>query len=335
MTELTRLSLYPKDRAEWLELRKLDITSTEVSALFGRSKYMTAYELALVKAGDVEDQFTENERSTWGNALENSIAQRVAEVYGVTVRKKSEYMRIPQVRMGASFDFEITGIDPDWQLNRYGDSILRGMFAAHGHGLLEIKNVDGLIFRNEWNIGDEPEAPEHIEIQLQHQGFVSGLAWGVIAALEGGNSLHLIPRFTDTEVALKLMARVEKFWRELGEGIYPPPAYPDDNDIIRKLYKFAEPGQLLDATGDKAPPGMLDLIADYQKAAKEQKAADDRKQTAHSKLLKLIGNAERVLTDVATISCSSIPACEMAYTRKAYRGWKITPKGAAKAAKEE
>lgn len=333
MTELTRLSFFPKDRDEWLALRKLDVTSTEVSALFNMSKYMTAYELGLVKAGDIEDQFQENERSTWGNALEASIAQRVSEVYGVTIRKKSEYMRIPQFRMGASFDFEITGIDPDWTMNKYGNSILRGMVAAHGNALLEIKNVDSIIFKNEWHVGEEPEAPPHIEIQLQQQQGVSGLTWGVIAALEGGNKLHLIPRFADTDVFIRMAYRVQDFWEKLDKGIYPSPTHPDDNWIIKKLHSFADPGKLLDATGDKAPEGMLDLIRRYEQCARIEKKIKDRRETAQAKLLQMIGPHEKVLTDIATISCASVPACEMAYTRGAYRGWKVTPKKAAKPAK--
>lgn len=333
VNEVTRLSLHPKDRAEWLELRKLDVTSTEVSALFNASKYMTAYELALVKAGDVADQFKESERSTWGNTFEAAIAQRVSEVYGVRIRKKSEYMRIPNCRMGASFDFEIIDTDPDWTGNAYGDTTLRQMVAAHGGGLLEIKNVDSLIFRNEWCVGDEPEAPGHIEIQLQQQAFVSGLAWGCIAALEGGNRLHLILRFADADVAVRLADRVSAFWENLEVGVYPSASHPDDNWIIRKLHAFAEPGKLMDATGDKAPEGMLALIARYEQCARLELALKDRKQTAQAKLLQLIGDHERVLTDVATITCGSVPACPISYTRSAYRGWRITPKKAAGSAK--
>lgn len=330
MTQITRWSVIPKSRDEWLELRKLDVTSTEVSALFNASKYMTAYELALVKAGDIEDQFKESERSTWGNAFEAAIAQRVGEVYGVFVRKKSEYMRIPEIRMGASFDYEIIGIDPEWTLNKYGSTLLRGMYAKHGNGLLEIKNVDSLIFRNEWEVGEAPEAPAHIEIQVQQQLHVAGNAWACLAALVGGNQLQLIPRFHDRAVCQTLAFRVSKFWLDLESGIYPEITYPDDAGIIRELHKFAEPGSLMIATGDKAPPGMLELIERYQQCARLEKKIKDRKQTAQAKLLQMIGTHEKVLTDIATISCSSVPECDVSYRRAAFRGWKITPKGAKK-----
>lgn len=334
MNPITRMSLYPKSREEWLALRRWDVTSTEVSALFNSSKYMTAYELALLKAGEIEDQFQENERSTWGNAFESAIAQRVGEVYGVRVRKKPEYMRIPQIRMGASFDFEIIDIDPDWTLKKYGSTFLRGMYATHGDGLLEIKNVDSLIFKNEWEVGEEPEAPPHIEIQLQQQLYVSGLAWGCIAALVGGNKLYLIPRFSDAAVSASLAFRVGSFWGNLEKGQYPSPIFPDDNDIVRELHRFAEPGKFLDATGENAPAGMLDLIRRYQQCARLEKAIIDRKQTAQARLLQMIGTHEKVLTDIATISCASVAECDISYRRSAYRGWKITPRKATKVAKD-
>jgi len=335
MNAITRLALFPKTRDEWLQLRKADITSTEVSALFNASKYMTAYELALVKNGEIEDQFRENERSMWGNRFEADIAKGVSDFYGVRIRKKKEYMRIPEARMGASFDFEITGLKRGWKGSQYGSDVLRDMYASHGNGLLEIKNVDSLIFRNEWNVGEEPEAPPHIEIQLQQQAFVSGLTWGVIGVMIGGNDLRLIPRFADSAVALKLFSRVAKFWQDLSQGVYPPPTYPDDNWVICKLHSFADPGKLMDATGDKAPAGMLQLIERYQQCARLAKRIEDQQKTAQSKLLQLIGSHEKVLTDIATISCKSVPGGHIEYDRKPYRGWKITPKQTAKAAKEE
>jgi hypothetical protein len=318
--------LLPPDRAEWLEMRKKDITSTDVSALFGESKYATPYELACIKMGDIEDPFKDNERSQWGQALELAIATRVAERFGVDVIKKVEYMRIPSVRAGASFDFEIIGLAPELDGVQWESPILRSMFNKYGPGLLEIKNVDWLIFKNEWQIGLEPEAPSHIEIQLQHQLFVSSRAWGCIAALEGGNKLHTIIRMADPEVHLAITNRVVKFWRDLDQGVYPPISYPDDNWILKQIYKHAEPGSLLDARGDKIPEGMAELLKAYAKESRAEKRAKDRKETAHVNLLRLIGEHERVVTDSCVISCNLVAGGTVSYVREPYRYWRITPR---------
>lgn len=326
MQPIKRHSLLPRNRDEWLALRKQDVTSTEVSALFNESKYMTAYELACLKAGDIEDQFQPNERSEWGQDLEASIAKAVARKYGVRVRKKNEYMRLPDVRAGASFDFEIFGKTRIKNGEIIDDYRLRTAQIMGGRGLLEIKNVDSLIFKNEWEVGTEPQAPPHIEIQLQHQLMVSGYTWGVIAALVGGNKLHLITRYADEAVHLKMQKRITNFWADLTNGVYPPITMPDDAWVIKKIYSHAEPGKLLDARGDKVPNGMLDLIARYEQCARIEKKIKDRKSTAQAELLRMIGDHERVLTDVATISCNMVAGGEVTYFREPYRYWKVTPK---------
>lgn len=323
---LVRDTFTPANRNDWLAMRKLDITSTDAAALFGMSKYMTAFEVACLKSGEIEDSFKENERSEWGAELEDVIARRIGLKYGVMVQPKKTYIRLPLVRAGASFDYEIVGIT-DTESHLIEDCSLRTMFSLHGPGLLEIKNVDYLIFRDEWQVGEKPEAPPHIEIQLQHQLFVSGYSWGCIGAFVAGNKLHLIIRMSDPEVHFVIAKRVAKFWGNLEQGIYPPAAQPEDNWIVKKLYEHAEPGKLLDASGDKMPPEMLPLVREYLLAAREEKKAKDRKETAHVNLLKIIGEHEKVISDIATISCGMVAETRVeAFTRKAFRYWKITPK---------
>lgn len=322
---MQRQIILPDSRASWLAERTKDVTSTESPALFGLSAYCTAYELACLKTGKIDDQFKETERTGWGTALQDAIATRVAHVFGVVVKAKPEYIRIPTSRMGSSFDYEIVGVN-DAQVD---DNRLRQAFGANGPGLLEIKNVDSLVFKNQWLTGEQPEAPAHIEIQLQHQAEVSDLNWGCIAALVGGNRLELILRLRDTAVGEALRAKVEKFWHDLSRDVYPPVQLPEDADVIKQIYDFAEPGKVMNAMGEAVPDGMAAHIAEYLAAAADEKAAKDRKTTAQAQLLQMIGDHEKVLTDVATISCGLVaPTWIEAYERKAFRYWKITPKKA-------
>lgn len=315
--------LHPGSRNEWLAERFKDVTSTETPALFGMSAYCTAYELACLKTGKIDDTFEATERTEWGTALQDAIASRVSKVYGVTIRAKTEYIRLPTSRMGASFDFEITGIN-DCQVD---DNRLRQAFGLYGAGLLEIKNVDSLIFKNHWQVGDEPEAPAHIEIQLQTQAEVSDLNWGCIAALVGGNRLELVMRLRDPVVGEALRAKAEKFWHDLDRGIYPPVVLPEDADVIKQIYDFAEPGKVMNALGDAVPAGMAERVAEYLAAAADEKSAKDRKSTAQAQLLQMIGDHEKVLTDIATISCGVIGSTWIeAYERKGYRNFRVTPK---------
>ena len=56
-----------------------------------------------------------------------------------------------------------------------------------GPGVLELKNVDWIAHRAQW--GTEP--PAHILVQLQAQLAATGFGWGAVAALVGGNDLHI------------------------------------------------------------------------------------------------------------------------------------------------
>ena len=63
----------------------------------------------------------------WGTRLQDSIAMGIAQDQGWSIRPMKEYITDTDLRLGASFDFAI------------GDD-----------GLLEIKNVDSLVFHKQW-----------------------------------------------------------------------------------------------------------------------------------------------------------------------------------------
>lgn len=307
------------DEQAWLKARAIDITSTESPALFGFGRE-TAFELACRKDGKTDSRFKPSERTEIGKEIEHAIAARAARMFGVVIKHKNEYMRIHSSRMGSSFDFEIVGISDAI----VDDNRLRQAFGSMGPGLLEVKNVDRLVFSNEWQTGENPEAPAHIEIQLQHQLEVCEYAWGVIVAFVGGNHIEIILRLRDRAVGAAIRFKIEKLWHELSRGEYPPVSLPEDLEVIKQLYGYAEPGAVKDARENDA---INDWIQVYLDASADEKRAVDRKQTAQGNLLQLIGDAERVIGDAAVISCGMIgPADIKAYTRKGYRNWKVTAK---------
>jgi len=313
--------LHFNDERAWLTARSIDITSTETPSLFGYGRE-TAFELACRKHGDTESRFRPNDRTEIGKEIENAIAIRAARLYGVKIRHKNEYMRVHDWRMGASFDYEIVGVSDD----QIEDNRLRVAFGQMGPGIMEVKNVDSLVFKNEWiySEGTGYEAPAHIEIQLQHQLEISELAWGAIVAFVGGNRIEIIVRLRDHAVGDALRNKVCMFWADLNNGVYPPVSLPEDIDVLKQLYGYSEPGNVLDARDRN---DIEDIVIDYIDAQRDEKAAKDRKDTAQGKLLQRIGSAERVITNAATISCALVaPTTVPSYERKGYRNWRVTPK---------
>lgn len=297
----------PTNDDHWHEMRAADLTSTDMAALFGMSPYATKYEVWHRKRGVLVAPSFDNDRMRWGRRLESAIAHGIAEDRGWKVKPLKAYARDAAHRMGASFDFEIVD-------------------HKNGPGILEIKNVDGLAYKRSWS---ETEAPGHIEIQFQHQLTVMeslGYRWGAIAALVGGNSPVILERRLDAEVAMALRSEATNFWRTIEAGEAPPPVMPEDAAMVIRMHQFAEPGTLADLRGNEA---AAQLARAYNEAAQRERLAKDDKESAKAELLELLGTSERALADGFTISAGMVGPAEIpAYTRPAYRNFRVTAKKA-------
>lgn len=274
--------IQPDNEAHWLEMRTKDVTSTESAALFGMSPYMTHFDLWHRKRSGVVPEFKANERMKWGNRLESAIAHGIAEENGWKISPMKEYYRDPDARLGSSFDFVITN-HPD------------------GPAHLEIKNVDYLAFRDGWIEHDDGsiEAPEHIEMQVQHQMAVSGFERSFIGAFIAGNRGVVIKRERDEPVIAAIRAKVADFWRSIEEGNEPSPVMPQDAETLIRLNQYAQPGKVLDASTDEE---LARFVADYKNASKLAADWEEDKQACKAKLMEHIGDAEKVLLDGFTIS---------------------------------
>ena len=108
-----RKSISPANEAEWLALRTLDVTSTESAALFGESPYDTEFSLWHRKKSGAIVKLEPNERMDWGTDLQDQIAASLAKWQHVGIERITEYMRLTNTRMGASFDFRIFNVGSD------------------------------------------------------------------------------------------------------------------------------------------------------------------------------------------------------------------------------
>lgn len=323
---MQRVSITPDNEEHWLGLRATDLTSTDVAALFGLSPYKTAFELWHEKSGNDPAEFSDNDRMLWGRRLQDAIAQGIADDVGLIARPMTEYMRIDGLRLGSSFDWAIEGVRDD--------SPFAATFAAHGPGILEIKNVDWLAFKRGWVIDkDFVEAPAHIEVQTQHQQLISGRRWSIIGALVGGNRYELLERLADDEVHRGILSRAADFWRSIDANDPPPPVMPDDADAVIALHQFAEPGKLLDARDDAE---LATLLRQYQRLGLDEKVASESRKVIKAEILTRIGDAEKVLTAAGKISASITgPAEVKAFTRAPFRNFRFTPQAASDAAAAE
>jgi len=302
----------PDNEKHWRELRTQDITSTEVAALFGLSPYMTIFELWHRKKNkELVDPFDGNKFTTWGNRLESAIANGIAEDQGWSIRPMTEYIRDTDCRLGASFDYAIYETVED-------------SFGCHNNdvGILEIKNVFGMIFQDQWVTEDKTvEAPPHIEIQVQAQLAVSGKYKAYIGALISGNKVELLHRKADSEVIEKIYEKAEAFWKSIDDNIEPTPDFVKDAEFISKLYMYAQPDKVKDVRENKE---IIELAEKYKAAGEVEKSANNLKKSLKSQILMLIDDAEKCIGEGFSISAGMISPTDIeAYTKKGYRNFRI------------
>lgn len=298
-----RESFPETSRAKWLNLRTKDITSTEAAALFGLSPYLTPFELwHRKKAGNVVE-VEPNERMRWGTRLQDSIAAGIAEDQKWRVARRSEYQRLPEQRLGSSFDFTILG-------------------GKEGDGLLEIKNVDPLAMRDDWIIEDESaEAPPHIEMQVQHQLLVSGLPYAYIGALVGGNRTVLIRRLPVPSVIQGIVTKAEQFWESIDANREPKPNFAKDSQFIAQLYKAVRPGSLVNLSEDNE---VSEQVAEYiaQKSVIDQ--AQAKRDEIKAKILTKVGDAEKLIGNGFSISLGTVKGSRVeSFDRPAFRNFRV------------
>jgi hypothetical protein len=188
----------------------------------------------------------------------------VALKHGWTVWRMDEFISVPEAGLGASFDYRV-------------------QCPKRGTGILEIKCVDYFQHKEKW-IDDE--APEHIEIQLQHQLEVAEkYDWGMIAAFTSIYDWHEYERERDREFGAALVSRIRKFWADVEAGNEPKPDFYRDDAVIKALHRGGpEP---LDRTMDDH---LNALVAKYKRLSEEEKATKADRDAAQAELIRLLGN---------------------------------------------
>ena len=301
----------------WLERRLKDVTSTEISALFGLSPYKTEFELFHEKREGRVIQFKPNERMKWGTRFESAIALGVAEDQGWNVEPFKAYISNTQLRIGSSFDFKIK-------------------HPQFGIGIMEIKNVDSLVFKRTWvdNGDGNLEAPAHIEMQVQHQMEVAEIDWCAIVAMVGGNTPKVIFRRRDPEIGKQIRDKVAAFWNRVDTNDAPSSDYTADADFLIQLYSQANEGESIDVSNDEI---IAQLVAEYQFCGKQADELDAKRRGIKAQLLERIGTAEKAIATWGSITAGMVKedagtviTPEMVGTtigaRKGYRQFRVNMK---------
>lgn len=295
----------PKDKMHWLEMRSRNINSTDIAALFDCSPYLTKFELWHRLKNPRVEELDLGERGMWGNILEGAIASGLAEQNNWELRKINLYAQCSEERIGSSFDYEYK--------SKEGKK-----------SLLEIKNVDGLVFRKDWIEDPDTgaiEAPPHIELQLQHELLMSPKEHVTLGLLVGGNRGITIDRAQNPKIQDAIREEAAKFWWSIDKDKAPKPDFNRDARFIMSQFASASPGSVLELAPNHE---ILGAVRSYIAAGQAEKDAKTAKDAAKAHILMQIGDAEKVLHENFSISAGVIKESQVpAFTRKGYRNFRI------------
>jgi len=321
---MTQIIKYTFDTEEqWHELRSRNIGSSECEALVGVQKYSTYFTLWHQKKGNIDAvDFDENDRVFWGAHMEPAIAAGLAKQHELEIEKVREYYEIDdQPGIGASLDYKVK--------------------SGNVWVPFEIKNVDRLVWIQEWNTDADPiEPPLHIQVQVQHQMLVTGSDHAFIGALVGGNEAHLIRVERHDKIIAAIRKAATRFWASQ-EADAEPDVPLDDHaaenlDTIQKVWVQGVGEAVLDASTLEDSEAVLikAAIEKYATGANMVKGGEALKDEAKISLMKLAGSYGKIISEWGSFNCNVKPEREEpekvvpAKTVKARRNALVYPKKA-------
>lgn len=218
-------------RAEWLDVRKQGIGSSDAAAAVGLNPYKSQLELWLEKTGrsaglPQPDPDDDESPLFWGTLLEPIVAARYAKRTGNKVRRVNAVLQHPDHHfMLANLDREVMG----------------NIEVA----ILECKTA-GLNGARLWKDG----VPEYVQIQVMHQLAVTGKQAADVAALIAGQKLEIF-RIERDEVMIQNLIKLEQQFWQMVESDTPPD--PDGSDsaarALQHLYPHSDEA-VVDYRGD-------------------------------------------------------------------------------------
>jgi hypothetical protein len=281
-----------RKRAAWLRAREGAITSTEVAALYGVHPRLSELGLFHSKhplggSAGVEE-VKQNERMLAGKKLEPAIARWAMEQFGWKARKDYDFRLDPDVRAGASYDYAIE------------EGKLDGV-VVDGWGL-EIKQVDYLIFRDQWRMEGTTEPPPHIELQTHLQRALDDRPGTVILACVGGNKLETVLQPSKRLMQEVILEDIQAFWALKEE---PKPDFRRDAELVARLYASSGDAVLDAREGPehRRLRELGELLASFGAAKSE---AEKYLKAIKAEILTLADQHSKVLVPNGSISCGTV-----------------------------
>lgn len=247
---------------EWLEQRRKGIGSSDAPVIAGETG--SVIELWALKSGLVEPEQPDEALARlfeWGHRLEPVVADWYADSTGRQVQRVNQMLQHPDVPYAfASIDRRVVG----------------------ERRLVEIKTT-----RFGWTGGED--VPGRVQVQVQHQLWVTGYAVADVAVLTGGSEPRVYEIERNDEMIRDLAWMEAEFQGWVDSGTRPP---VDGSENARRVLSKLHPrndGTLLQATAD-----IERVVLDWKAAKVDAKAAEDAEATLSNAVRALVGDADGI-----------------------------------------
>ncbi|MBS0407269.1 MAG: YqaJ viral recombinase family protein [Proteobacteria bacterium] len=266
-------------RAEWLDVRRQGIGSSDAAAAVGLSPYQSPLELWAQKTGKASfaqpDPDDDSQPMYWGTLLEPIVAAHYTRRTGRRVRRVNAVLQHPEHPwMLANLDREVLGT-PEVQI-------------------LECKTA-GIHGARLWRDG----VPEYVQLQVMHQLAVTGKQAADVIVLIGGQELRIHRIERDAAVIERLIELEAAFWQRVQDGA-PPPAdgSASAERALQALYP-QDSGQTLDWTQDME---MGSTFSDLQAVRERLKAFELQEAQLRQRIEERMGEASRAVFETGEVT---------------------------------
>jgi len=277
--ELRLIDTRKLERADWLEVRKTGIGSSDAAAAVGLNPYKSQLELWMEKTGRDADLPKPDPKDTtepvyWGTLLEPIVAASYTQKTGRKVRKVNAVLQHPQ------FPFMLANLDREV----VGSPLVQ---------ILECKTA-GEFGARLWKDG----VPEYVQLQVQHQLAVANKQAADVAVLICGQRLEVHRILRDDELIARLIHLEAKFWEYVTSDT-PPPA--DGSESADRALRTLYPGNstTVDFSDDRRLSSTFaDLVALRADIQAREEQAEQMKQT----LIQAMGDASTAQFETGCVS---------------------------------
>ncbi len=264
-------------REEWLHHRRKGIGGSDVAALAGISRWKDAFTVFMEKTGQ-DIPRAPSEAMYWGTILENVVISEFKKRTGLKVDSCPALLQHPEISYLLA---NVDGIVTDEKGQQ---------------GVLEAKTAHAFS-RSEWR-GEN--LPSEYQLQLQHYLMVTGLSFGYIAVLIGGQEFLYTKIQRDNDMIRMILSMEGAFWQNHVLTAVPPDPTPHSKELLSLLY----PGTTKEALS--LPQEALTWIHQYQDHQHQEKTAAYHKEEAAVKLKALMKNHERAKRENYTVKWTRV-----------------------------